>query len=251
MRPSPRRSPGSAEWSRPDRSNPRRRRRPRRKPALRPVRGPRGSGGAASGIVATLALLFWKFKFLAVVLLTKGKLLLLGLTKASTFFSMFLTVGLFWTEFGLWFAVGLVLSVYVHEMGHVFALTRYGIRAEALMFVPGLGAYVRFKHELTDPMQDARVGLAGPIWGLGAALVCLAAFALTRQPIWAALAQFGGAPESIEPSTDLAPRWRACLSQPDPFPALARRGGNRSRLGRHRHGVTGPALGRWYRPHRL
>ena len=60
-----------------------------------------------------------------------------------------------------------------------------------LLFVPGLGAFIRLKQELTDPKQDARVGLAGPIWGLGAALACLAAFALTRQPIWAALAQFG------------------------------------------------------------
>ena len=102
-----------------------------------------------------------------------------------------LTVGLYWTVFGLWFAVGLVLSIYVHEMGHVFALTRYGIHAGAPLFVPGLGAFIRLKQELTDPKQDARVGLAGPIWGLGAALVCLAAFVATRQPIWAALAQFG------------------------------------------------------------
>jgi Zn-dependent protease len=151
----------------------------------------RWSGGAVSGMIATLALIGWKFKFLALVLLTKGKLLLLGLTKASTFFSMFLTVGLYSTVFGLWFALGLVLSIYVHEMGHVFALMRYGIRASAPLFVPGLGALIRLKQALTDPKQDARVGLAGPIWGLGAALVCLAAYALTGQPIWAALAQFG------------------------------------------------------------
>jgi Zn-dependent protease len=153
--------------------------------------GSRWSGGAVSGMMATLALVAWKFKFLAVVLLTKGKILLLGLTKASTFLSMLASVGLYWTVFGGWFALGLVLSIYVHEMGHVFALTRYGIHAGAPLFVPGLGAFIRLKQELTDPKQDARVGLAGPIWGLGAALVCLAAFVLTGQPIWAALAQFG------------------------------------------------------------
>ncbi len=155
------------------------------------VAASRWSGGAVSGVVATLALAVWKFKFLAVLLLTKGKILLLGLTKASTFLSMFVTAGLYWSVFGLWFAVGLVLSIYVHEMGHVFALTRYGIHAGAPLFVPGLGAFIRLKQELTDPKQDARVGLAGPIWGLGAALVCLAVFAATGQPIWAALARFG------------------------------------------------------------
>ena len=78
-----------------------------------------------------MALVLWKLKFLAVVLLTKGKILLLGLTKASTFLSMFVSVGVYWTVFGGWFALGLVLSIYVHEMGHVVALMRYGIHAGA------------------------------------------------------------------------------------------------------------------------
>jgi Zn-dependent protease len=151
----------------------------------------RWSGGAVWGVITTLGLVAWKAKFLAVLLLTKGKILLLGLTKASTFLSMLASVGLYWTVFGLWFALGLVLSIYVHEMGHVFALMRYGIHAGAPLFVPGLGAFIRLKQELTDPRQDARVGLAGPIWGLGAALVCLVVFVLTKQPISAALAQFG------------------------------------------------------------
>jgi Zn-dependent protease len=152
----------------------------------------RWSGGALSGIAATLALAVWKFKFLAVMILTKGKLLLLGLTKASTFWTMFLSFGVYWTVFGGWLALGLVLSIYVHEMGHVFALARYGIRATAPMFVPGLGAVIRLKQGLFDPRQDARVGLAGPIWGLGAALFCGAVYGVTHIPIWAALAKLGG-----------------------------------------------------------
>jgi Zn-dependent protease len=152
----------------------------------------RFSGGAASGIIATLALAAWKFKFLAVALLTKGKILLLGLTKASTFFSMFAMVGVYWTIFGGWLALGLVLSIYVHEMGHVVALVRYGVAASAPLFVPGLGAMIRLNQALIDPKQDARVGLAGPIWGTGAALFCAAVFFLTHQPIWAALAYLGG-----------------------------------------------------------
>ena len=44
----------------------------------------------------------WKFKFAAVLLLGKAKFLLLGLTKASTFLSMFLALGVYWTVFGGW-----------------------------------------------------------------------------------------------------------------------------------------------------
>ena len=50
---------------------------------------------------------------------------------------------------------------------------------------------IRLRQEFTDTRQDARVGLAGPIWGLGAAVVCALIYAVSREPIWAALAQFG------------------------------------------------------------
>ncbi len=76
-------------------------------------------------------LLIWKFKFLLVALLTKGKLLLLGLTNLGTLASMFAAMALYWTQWGMWFALGFVVSIYIHEMGHVAALRRYGIAASA------------------------------------------------------------------------------------------------------------------------
>jgi Zn-dependent protease len=133
----------------------------------------------------------WKMKFLAVALLTNGKVLLLGLTKASTFFSMLLAFGVYWTAWGMWFALGLVLSIYVHEMGHVVALRRYGIAATAPMFVPGLGAFIRLRQASLPPSQNARVGLAGPAWGLGAASAAWAMSKLGAGPMWAAIAHTG------------------------------------------------------------
>jgi Zn-dependent protease len=152
---------------------------------------PRWSTGAITGAAGTAALALWKFKFAAVFLLTKAKFLLLGLTKASTFFSMLASFGVYWTVFGGWFALGFVLSIYIHEMGHVAALMRYGVPATAPLFLPGLGAVIRLRQNFVDPREDARVGLAGPIWGCGAALACAAVFLLTDQPIWGALARVG------------------------------------------------------------
>ncbi len=83
-----------------------------------------GKAGLAG--VGTLGLLLWKFKFIAFLVVTKAKFLLLGLTKASTLFSMLLSVGVYWAAFGWPFAVGLVVSLYIHEMGHVYLLTRFG-----------------------------------------------------------------------------------------------------------------------------
>ena len=136
-------------------------------------------------------LLLWKFKFLVVAILSKGKLLLLGLTKTSTLVSMFATVSLYWTQWGLWFALGLVISIYIHEMGHVAALRRYGIRASAPMFVPGLGAFVRLKQAPVTPREDSRIGLAGPVWGLAAAVGAAAGAQLGGGPLWLAVAHTG------------------------------------------------------------
>lgn len=141
--------------------------------------------------IGGVGLAIWKLKFVLVLVLSKAKLLLLGLTKAKTAFSMLLMLGVYWTVFGWPFALGLVLSIYVHEMGHVAALRQRGIPASAPMFVPGLGAYVRLKAAPETVIDDARVGLAGPWWGLGAAVLAYGLYVATEQPIFAAVAHVG------------------------------------------------------------
>ena len=143
------------------------------------------------GPLAPIAMVAWKFKVLAIAALTKGKFLLLGLTKASTLFSMMLSFGLYWTQWGAWFALGVVLSIYIHEMGHVAALRRFGIAASAPMFIPGLGALVRLKQSHLTARENARVGLAGPIWGTAAALGALIVGRFTGNSMWTAIAHVG------------------------------------------------------------
>ena len=149
----------------------------------------KGWKGAAG--LGGISLILWKFKFVAILLAGKLKFLLLGLTKASTFFSMFLSIGVYWTAFGAPLAIGLVISIYIHEMGHVATLTRYGHSASAPLFIPGLGALIRLRRDIPDPRQDARIGLAGPVWGLGAAIVAAVVYYATAKPIWGAIAQLG------------------------------------------------------------
>lgn len=126
------------------------------------------------------------------LLLTKGKFLLSGLLKLPTLLSMFAAFGVYWTIWGWQFALGIILTTYVHEMGHVAALVRYGIRASAPMFVPGFGAYVRLQQHLASARQDARVGLAGPLWGTAAGLVCYAVGISVHEVAWLAIASVTG-----------------------------------------------------------
>jgi Zn-dependent protease len=138
-----------------------------------------------------IAVFLWKFKIAIIFLLTKGKLLLLGLTKAGTLFSMILSLGVYWSAFGWKWALGIVASIYVHEMGHVAMLRHYGIPATAPMFLPGIGAVIRSRFYPKDVIAQARVGLAGPIWGLGAALTCYVVYRATNLAAWGALAEIG------------------------------------------------------------
>jgi len=129
---------------------------------------------------------------LFVLAVTKGKFLLLGLTKAKTFFSMFAFFGVYWSLYGWPFALGLVLTIYIHEMGHVYVLRKLGIQSGAPLFIPGLGALILIKQRITDPSIDAKVGLAGPVWGLGAGIAAYIVYLVTGEGIWGAIAAVTG-----------------------------------------------------------
>jgi Zn-dependent protease len=147
--------------------------------------------GGRLGVLGALGLLAWKLKAFVLLALGKAKLLLFGLTKLSTLLSMAASLGVYWAAWGWKFAAGLVASIYVHEIGHVAALRRYGIAASAPMFVPGLGAFIRSSQYPATPREDARVGLAGPLWGLFAAGACYGAHLATGWESLAAIARVG------------------------------------------------------------
>lgn len=144
--------------------------------------------GAAAGVgVIGLALL--KSKALLMALLANGKLLLLGLLKVPTLLSML--VYAHWSVGrGTGLGLGVLACIYVHEVGHVAAFRRYGINASAPMFVPGLGAFVRMNQYPTDAHEEARTGLAGPLWGLVAVAIAAAIGKLTGSQVALSVASF-------------------------------------------------------------
>ena len=143
------------------------------------------------GALAALGALLLKFKTIIFLLLAKAKLVLLGLTKLKTIFSMLAFFGVYWARFGWKFAAGFVVSLYLHEMGHVVAARRFGIKASAPVFIPFVGAFILLKEAVTDTRVNARIGLAGPVWGLVTALAFYVAFLATGSPLLGAIAGFG------------------------------------------------------------
>jgi Zn-dependent protease len=118
------------------------------------------------------------------VLLPKVKLLV-------TAGSMAVSVAAYATIWGWTFAGGFVVLLLVHEMGHVIALRREGIRASAPMFIPFLGALISARSLGDNAVAEARVGLAGPILGTIGSLACLGVWLVTGHDYWRALAYTG------------------------------------------------------------
>ncbi len=123
-----------------------------------------------------------KFKTVALVLLTKGKFL----------FSILAFVGFYWALFGWPFAIGLGGSVLMHEMGHYVVVRLFGFKAELPMFLPGLGAYVKWNGANVDVGVRAQISLAGPFFGFLSGLIAYAIFLSTHHAVWLAVAQFAG-----------------------------------------------------------
>jgi len=141
------------------------------------------------GPFGAIAAFLVKFKTFVLLALTKAKFLIFGLAKVKTLLTMFASMGFYWALYGWKFGVGFVLGIYVHEMGHVWALRQFGLRASAPMFIPGFGALVSLYDSPKSVGQDARIGLAGPLWGAAAGLAFLAPQLIAPSGIWPALAR--------------------------------------------------------------
>jgi Zn-dependent protease len=154
---------------------------------IHPGSGRRSVLKRAAGPLIAIALLLLKFgaKLKAVLfLLPKLKVL-------TTSASMLVSIVAYQLIFGWPFAVGFVLLLLLHELGHVIQLRREGIEASAPMFIPFLGAVISAKSMGDDAAAEARVGLAGPVLGTIATLVPLGIWLATGEDFWRALAYIG------------------------------------------------------------
>jgi Zn-dependent protease len=123
------------------------------------------------------------------ILLAKSKTLLFAIFKLKFIFSLFAFMGVYWALFGPAFGVGFAVLILVHEMGHYIDIRRRGLPADMPVFLPGLGAYVRWQALGVTRQTRAAVSLAGPLAGFLGAAVCAALWYRTSNGLWAALAR--------------------------------------------------------------
>ena len=118
-----------------------------------------GGLAAAGAFLAKFGAILYKLKFVTVA----------G--------SMLVSIGAYALLGGWWFGVGLVALIFFHEMGHVLALRRQGVRASAPLFIPFMGAVIGMRGMPKNAWREAEIALAGPalgslaaaaVWGIGA-----------------------------------------------------------------------------------
>jgi Zn-dependent protease len=120
-------------------------------------------------------------------LLAAGKLGKVALTGGTMLISVFAYA----LVFGFWYALGFVLLIFVHELGHYLAARQRGLDVGAPTFIPFVGAWIQLKELPHNVETEAWVGLAGPLLGSVGALACYYAYRFTDEPLLLALAYAG------------------------------------------------------------
>ncbi len=131
-----------------------------------------------------IAIIFLLTKLKWVLALFKFKFLATGLTAL-------LSIGAYALLFPWQFAVGLVVLIFIHEIGHVVVLRRYGVAATAPIFIPFMGAFIGMKQLPKNATMEAYVGLGGPVIGSLGAFAAYAVYLATDYELWLVLAYIG------------------------------------------------------------
>ena len=123
------------------------------------------------------------------VILAKFKTLLFAIFKLKFLFSFAAFIGFYWAAWGMKFGIGFALLVLAHELGHFIEIKRRGLPADLPVFLPGLGAYVRWQNMGVSLEGRSVIALAGPCAGFVAAVFCGLVWWQTGDAFWAALAR--------------------------------------------------------------
>ncbi len=147
------------------------------------ARAPAGKGGPG-----TMLRRWGPLGIVLALVLGKAKgLLVLG--KAPL--SMIFMVWVYATMWGLPFAAGFVLLIFVHELGHALVMRHQGIPASAPVFIPFVGAVIAMRGLPRDAWVEALVAMGGPVLGSVGAAACLVMAVQTGDRFWYALASSG------------------------------------------------------------
>jgi Zn-dependent protease len=105
--------------------------------------------------------------------------------------SFAVTIAAYATQFRFAVVLGFLGITLIHEIGHAVAIRAKGLRAGFMVFIPFIGGAVTLRDQPRTVYDDAQIGLAGPIAGTLASLVCLQVYKWLDDPVWLFISLLG------------------------------------------------------------
>ncbi|MFC0632995.1 metalloprotease [Brevundimonas balnearis] len=108
-----------------------------------------------------------------------------GQHPAWAIISTLLLGGFIWWITQSWMiAIAAVFGLFVHEYGHVLAMNRLGMGPARIYIIPFLGGLAKSQRLPASEWDGVKVALAGPAFGLLAAIPFMAGYYATRDALW-------------------------------------------------------------------
>jgi Zn-dependent protease len=151
-----------------------------------------------SGLVLLLGVIALKAKAVLILFVEKIRLLFVNpfegfgtVQYALAGGSFLVTIAAYATQFPLAIVFGFVVITLIHEIGHAVAIRAKGLRAGFMVFIPFVGGAVTLKDQPRTVYDDALIGLAGPVAGTSASLICLQWYKWNASPRFLLIAFLG------------------------------------------------------------
>ena len=84
------------------------------------------------------------------------------------------------------FAAMIMVMLFVHESGHIWAMKRCGIKTKGIYFIPFVGGAAVADDEFPSRRAEVFVAIMGPIWGFALAALAGLVYIWTAHPLFAA-----------------------------------------------------------------
>lgn len=88
------------------------------------------------------------------------------------------------------FALMIMILLFVHESGHIWAMKHYGLKTKGIYFIPLLGAAAVSESDFPSRKAETVIALMGPVWGLALSLIVAGIYFFTLNPLFAAAASW-------------------------------------------------------------
>ncbi|MBP2651838.1 MAG: hypothetical protein H6Q74_2663 [Firmicutes bacterium] len=128
--------------------------------------------------------ILWRTGIFLVGIITMFKL---G-SAAAMLSTMLVSLAIYAWAFGWKFAVGLVILLFVHELGHVIAAVIVGLGPSTPLFVPFIGAVISLNQPPHNAKMAANIAIGGPAFGTLSALIFLLGYLWTDSMLMLVLA---------------------------------------------------------------